>query len=162
MTLGFTDPATDDYSLTSAATLAINQGTNSGTTNTSFSLMPSNMYQSFDSVLLVRNINEGIIDIGAYESQGTSDLKENESYSSLNLIIFPNPAAGKLHLQFGQTIDLINYSVEMYSLTGDKIFSVKSINKLKTEIDISNFSAGIYLLKAGNGVHLLSTKIVVQ
>ena len=70
LTFGFANPSANDYYLTAAAITAINLGTGAGNTNTSFSLTPASMYQSFNSALLPRTIIGGAIDIGAYEYSG--------------------------------------------------------------------------------------------
>jgi hypothetical protein len=67
--LGFTNPSINDFTIT-ATSIAINAGTNAGSTNTFYSLNPSNMYNSHSSVLLPRTVKGGMIDIGAYEYSG--------------------------------------------------------------------------------------------
>ena len=63
---GFTNPSSNDFSLKATST-AINKGTNAGNTNSSYSLTPTNMYNSYSSALLPRTVIRGMIDIGAYE-----------------------------------------------------------------------------------------------
>ena len=70
LNIGFSDPATNDYSLLPSATAAIDNGIAAGVTNTSFYLTPVNMYRSFMFALLPRTILGSTIDIGAYEYFG--------------------------------------------------------------------------------------------
>jgi hypothetical protein len=91
--LGFADPSSHDYSLTASASLAIDQGTNAGITNTSYSLTPVSMYQSFTMPLLGRTITGSAIDIGAYEYNGVTGILQ---YPHGEINIFPNPSYGRM------------------------------------------------------------------
>ncbi len=170
LTFGFTNPSADDYSLTASAIAAINKGTNAGITNTSFSLTPVNMYQSFASSLLPRNIIGGVIDIGAYEYSGSTNVIENQSTAIIS--IYPNPSNGKFHLAISNLMLGKNCNLEIYNVKGEKVYTLNNLRSqgchtsmpMSNEINLSNFSKGIYF------VHLISdeceeiynNKIIVQ
>ena len=85
----------------------------------------------------------------------------NESLSFNNirfdndLTIFPNPTNGILNF----TEDLQNEKIEIFSLTGQKVFDkeVNNINSIKL-----NLNSGIYLLKVSNNHRVINSKIIIK
>ncbi len=71
---------------------------------------------------------------------GTTGISETNTTGTS---IFPNPASDKI--QITSSVSLDNSTVEIYSITG-KLVSKTSLND-KNEINISNLSNGIYLIK---------------
>ncbi len=153
--LGFTNSAADDYSLTAASTLAIDNGTNAGNTNTAFSLTPVNMYQSFTSAILPRTIIGAAIDIGAYEYSSSMGIAENQSEA--DIFIFPNPAQNFL------TVELTgnNSSIAISDLFSRQIFMQEKVEN-KTQVDCSNFSNGIYFINVNDGKNIFTKKIIIN
>ena len=84
---------------------------------------------------------------------------ENLSVNNVNLdedlIIFPNPSNGILNF----TEELQNEKIEIFSLTGQKIFDreVTNTNSLKL-----NLNSGIYLLKVSNNHRVINSKIIIK
>lgn len=145
LTLGFTNPANDDYSLTSGATAAIDMGTNAGVTNTGYSLTPVNMYQSFDSALLTRTIIGGIIDIGAYEYAGTTGIKENQIQT--NLSVFPNPSNG----EFKILLPTDNAEIIITDILGQEIIKTQT-NQRVMNLQLDNNGVYLVYVKTNQGV----------
>jgi hypothetical protein len=160
LTVGFSNPAVNDYALTSSALSAIDQGTNAGITNTGYSLFPMSMYQSFNTSLLPRTINGGMIDIGAYEFSGTSFIMENQGHD--NISIYPNPSNGKLQLYIQEFRIREKYSIEIYNYKGESIYSASGIEHKQNELDLSHFSTGIYFIRVCNGREIYNQKIIIQ
>jgi hypothetical protein len=163
LTLGFTNPAIDDYSLTTASTLAIDNGTNAGNTNTGFSLTPVNMYQSFTTALLPRTITGAAIDIGAYEYAASTGISENQFPATISL--YPNPSNGKFQLRIDNVLLGVHYNLEIYDVHGEKVHStVDLIQQTSNGIDLSNFAKGIYFVRllTDDRSHACEKKIVVQ
>ena len=85
----------------------------------------------------------------------------NESLSFNNirfdndLTIFPNPTNGILNF----TEDLQNEKIQIFSLTGQKVFDkeVNNINSIKL-----NLNSGIYLLKVSNNHRVINSKIIIK
>lgn len=73
------------------------------------------------------------------------EVSINEKFTQFNL--FPNPTSNFFTLEV--TSESISQDLEIYSSTGALIMS-KKINSFKTNIDSSNWSEGIYLVKIGN------------
>ena len=84
---------------------------------------------------------------------------ENLSVNNVNLdedlIIFPNPSNGILNFME----ELQNEKIEIFSLTGQKIFDreVTNTNSLKL-----NLNSGIYLLKVSNNHRVINSKIIIK
>lgn len=160
LSLGFNNPAADDFSLTSSALAAIDHGINAGTTNTSYSLTPVSMYHSYNTPLLPRSITGGIIDLGAYEYAGSSGITENQIHS--NISFYPNPSKGKFFYKVGNR-HYKNVKIEIYNMVGKEIYYNSNFdNQTSNEIDLSNFPKGIYLVKIDKGKGLETGKIIIQ
>lgn len=161
LTLGFTNPSADDYSLTAAATAVINKGTNAGFTNISYPLTPISMYQSFDSVLLPRVIYGGVIDIGAYEYAGTTGIAQDQL--PVNITVYPNPSNGKFYLTMNNWQIEGKYDLEIYNLQGEKVYITSDLCRgTSNEIDSSDFAKGIYFIKVKTGKEAVTRKFVKE
>jgi hypothetical protein len=144
LSLGFTDPSVDDYSLTTAATSAINNGTNAGNTNSSYSLTPVYMYQSFDAALLTRTVIGGNIDIGAYEYDGTTGISEN--LLQPDILMYPNPSFGNINIDLSSRYFLPE-KIVIREISGKLLKTISNENneeKISLEL---NFPAGIYIIE---------------
>jgi hypothetical protein len=159
LSLGFTDPSVDDYSLTTAATSAIDLGVNAGITSTAFSLTPFNMYISSADTLLPRTISGGVIDIGAYEYSGNASVLENGFWSPIH--VYPNPSDGNFQL----SLDGINFTkgqyFKIYALNGETVYQSTVVNS-NLKIDLGNCAKGIYLIKLYDGNKTIAKSIVLK
>ena len=81
-------------------------------------------------------------------------LSYNNSFDN-DLTIFPNPTNGILNF----TEELQNEKIEIFSLTGQKIFDreVTNINSIKL-----NLNSGIYLLRISNNIRVKNFKIFIK
>ena len=80
-------------------------------------------------------------------------IHKNELSNSIN--VYPNPATNILNLESKLPLD----KVELFNLIGAKVMSKQ--NNL-SKIDISNFDAGIYLLKLSSGKDNVIKKLVIE
>ncbi len=162
LSLSFTNPTIDDYTLTLNSTAAINNGTNAGATNTNYPLTPAFMYQSFDSLLLLRAIASTAIDIGAYEYDIVTSTVPNAQSNLLS--IFPNPCTNQVHIK----LNLLKKELVIVSVTdlSGKIISSHNFEVLNGEqilqIETANLAKGIYLVKVYSGEKSITTKLVVN
>lgn len=82
------------------------------------------------------------------------------SQEQLSLIIFPNPTSGLFSLKAGVYFDGTNSSAEVYTLLGEKIFSVSLDGQKSSVFDLSNYPAGVYLVRVISATGSGYTKIV--
>ena len=79
-----------------------------------------------------------------------------ENGSSASATIYPNPSNGRYTIK-GNSIT----SIEVYNVTGEIIFRSLSNNQ-QTDIDLSNHSNGVYLMKIYEGQTFFTKKIILE
>ncbi len=75
--------------------------------------------------------------------------------------IFPNPSTGKFFISHSGLLYSKAATAEVFSLKGEAIFKT-SLTNSTTEIDLSHYSPGVYLVKLGNSEAVLTRKILVR
>lgn len=75
------------------------------------------------------------------------------------LSIYPNPAQNFIIINLDN--NNINNTLSIYNLLGNLI-KTQPINQDKTQVDVSELRAGIYLLELSNGYNKKSQKLVIQ
>ncbi|MCL2028666.1 MAG: leucine-rich repeat protein [Bacteroidales bacterium] len=79
--------------------------------------------------------------------------------SDLEIRVFPNPIVSELHVIILSNFAEINDIVEIYDMTGKRVFLARIANgTTEFSIDMSNFLSGQYILRIGNRM----TKILKQ
>ncbi|MBP9068428.1 MAG: T9SS type A sorting domain-containing protein [Bacteroidia bacterium] len=159
LTLGFTNPSTNDYSLLPTATLAINTGTNAGTTNTAFSLTPNKAYQSFTTTLATRTISGVAIDRGAYEyyfpSTGIAEKQLINDFS-----VYPNPFTHQTTINFNTQQK--NTRISLQDVFGKEVRAIHFSGK-QFILEKKELSAGVYFVKITDELrNSISKKIIVE
>jgi len=76
------------------------------------------------------------------------------------LNIFPNPASNIVIIKMDDEIEIEN--VEIYNLLGKKVYTHKTSNQQNTEINISNLSKGMYVVKVKVNNFIISKKLIIQ
>ncbi|MGZ4035874.1 MAG: T9SS type A sorting domain-containing protein, partial [Bacteroidia bacterium] len=77
--------------------------------------------------------------------------------------VYPNPGKGLFNLIYDSNSDE-PVSLEIYNSVGQKLFT-KQLNgqaEMRTQVDISSYGKGIYFMKAIQGSHVSSTKMIVE
>lgn len=159
LTLGFTDPTANDFSLTADAVAAIDLGTYAGNSNTGFSLTPLYMYDWFTSALLPRTLMGAAIDIGAYEFESPSSITLHPI--AADLVIYPNPTYGMFQFAYSDQTFAKNCALDIYNSNGDLIHHIAAFNS-NAHVDISNQPKGIYFIMLQNGQSKSSTTILLH
>ncbi len=130
--------------------------------------LPNDIYSSSNKILLVfvtDNINTSLgwqVIASILDSTSTLNIKENNIIKSLKM--YPNPAHDKLNLSG----DFINDGLTKFS-----IYNIQSVKQYADEsyfkagyatksIDVSNLSAGIYILKIENANANYYLKFIIQ
>ncbi len=72
--------------------------------------------------------------------------------------IYPNPTSNFLKIETEMNINSIN----IYNITGQIIYSEQQIINNNSEIDVSNYTKGIYLLKIETKNNIITEKIIVK
>ena len=119
--------------------------------NTAFNGVWS-IYPYFSSgSIIINDINRGLYIV---KKSGTLDIDENK-IDKINVKIFPNPTQKQLVISInkGKIKNL-----DIMSIIGKKIISRKDLNSSKIELDISNLSTGVYLVK----VNTKTKKIILN
>jgi hypothetical protein len=73
--------------------------------------------------------------------------------------VFPNPSNGLFSIKHESNQQ---QTIEIFNLTGEKIYSKTNNFKATNDIDISNSPKGIYFVKIYDGEKNHTEKIVVQ
>lgn len=86
----------------------------------------------------------------------TENILSIEDSNLEDFTIYPNPASEKITLVIPYFEDV---NIDIYSLLGEKIQN-QEISSKQTQIDISNLSSGVYLLKFSNGKEIFTQKLI--
>lgn len=94
-----------------------------------------------------------------------ADRRELKPLSTMNEIAmsaFPNPAQRQVTIEFSEKIE--SGTVNLYSVTGEKLLSVKVENSIFVVIDVTQMPQGVYVAVLANtdGEKISETKISVQ
>jgi subtilisin-like proprotein convertase family protein len=87
--------------------------------------------------------------------QDNLSLIENNGVQAL---IYPNPTKGKVTVSWSENLET---NIDLFDLQGRIILS-KQINASDTELDINEFSDGIYLISVQNEIIKTTKKIVLK
>lgn len=132
-TFGFMDEANFDFHLKANST-AIDAGTTLNSTN-GYSLVPDREY--VHPAHFSARPTVGVIDIGAYEFQGT--LKSSNAEKKI-IKLYPNPFSDYINIEKIENIS----SIAIYTLDGKMIKEVKEITN---KLNLSSIASGLYLMK---------------
>lgn len=85
-----------------------------------------------------------------------------EKHNKYDIKIFPNPATNTISIEI-QSDKIHSFDAEIYDLNGKMIF-MRNYKTNNSQIDVNNFSKGIYILniKGDNGTLLKSEKIAIE
>ncbi|MFN6039420.1 MAG: T9SS type A sorting domain-containing protein [Bacteroidota bacterium] len=100
---------------------------------------------------------------GIFKFQGTVGI-ENNHIQNRDVLIFPNPASDKLNIQYFGFIGK-NLEIKICSTEGKNVFSQrdKTSDKIySSEIDLTNFLPGIYIVSVFDGENIVRKKLIVQ
>lgn len=106
--------------------------------------------------------NNGCVDTACVTVNMTTGIVNNSSPSS-GIVIYPNPSKGIFTMQW--SVVRGQWSVEVYNVLGQQVFSNYQITKLSNyQIDLSAQPNGIYLYKAESesGNVIDSGKLVIE
>ena len=158
-TFGFTNAGSNDYSLTSGAAAAIDQGVNAGSTTAAYPLIPVYQYQAHTSALISRSVLGSAMDIGAYEYAGTAGIYPEALAEEIR--VWPNPSTGLFQLDFQNSEQPADITV--YNALGSVVFSGSHADKPSPYLlDLSMLTEGVYFLKISNKTGPVTKTIVIR
>jgi len=83
----------------------------------------------------------------------------NERENVDKIVIYPNPTTGKLQITSNELqID----NVEIFDIYGKKLLEQKAEGRKQKEIDVTDFSSGIYFIKIQTKLGMIVKKIIKQ
>ena len=89
---------------------------------------------------------------------GNSSLGVNSNIESHNLIVFPNPAASELTIEFGRN-ENIQKEISITNILGSEIIKQVS-SETKLTLDINQLNSGIYIVKVTEGGTIRTMRFV--
>lgn len=81
---------------------------------------------------------------GSQNGVATWSTLSTTDFETTNFSIYPNPAASNITLEFSQ--DFSNANLEIYNVLGSRMYKTTIDSPVKN-IDIANWSSGLYLIK---------------
>jgi hypothetical protein len=107
----------------------------------------------------VRDTSYGAI--AAYDDCSITGIPKNTS-QSLNYSVQPNPSTGLFHIYRADVYTSDCYYA-VYNSIGKLLIQQKFVNGNKdTEINLSRYGKGIYLIKITEGVEVITKKVVIE
>ncbi len=79
-------------------------------------------------------------------SGGVLDVNQNQ-ISATNVVIYPNPTTGLVHLTGGDFSNAYDVNIRVYDVIGNRIFHKNYTNLVDETIDISCQSSGLYFIE---------------
>jgi hypothetical protein len=96
----------------------------------------------------------------SYEILGYTSLEKDKATPINSLHIFPNPTNGSFIIAFQGLVK--KGFVELYTLSGKRIFSEPASFASEKKMNIKNLSPGIYIVKLFDGEKYFSQKISIE
>ena len=89
--------------------------------------------------------------------EGHSQVNKSQEPTIEGLTIYPNPGnSGKIYVTSKSSLDK---KIEMFDVLGKKVLETTTSNK---EVNISNLTAGIYIIKIKEGANSATRKLSVN
>lgn len=89
---------------------------------------------------------------------GLEPISDNYDYFDINL--YPNPCSNSTTINLSKNKGT-NSKLEIYSLSGSKVFEVDITYEKNILVNTSDFSLGFYLVKYSSGKNIVTRKLVV-
>jgi len=78
-----------------------------------------------------------------------------------SLKIYPNPTKGNLKIDFGKELGA-NISISIINLLGMNVLQLDNVSQKQIELNLSDFSPGIYLMHVQAGNKILTKRIILD
>ncbi len=94
----------------------------------------------------------------SYKSN-TIELLIDQGDLTENTVLYPNPCAGMLNIDFES--EITNFTINLYTLDGKNVYSDVKQNEGKNEINLMHLKTGMYIVLIDNGVEKIAQKIKI-
>lgn len=115
----------------------------------------TNNYSGFDGEQIFVSIEDLTTGCRIIKSFSLSQLLSNNSFSSFEVVIQPNPVKDVLNLSADKTIK----EVKIINLLGQELYS-KSFDEQEVQVDLLHFSNGTYIVKINTTDGFKTVKVV--
>ena len=100
-----------------------------------------------------------ITEIEFYRTDEVLSVDDFTSAEALGIVMYPNPTTDKLYIN-RETSSFT--SVKIHNVIGAEVMNLElDATRSLEEIDLTNFSAGVYFVEISNGLKKAVTKIIV-
>jgi hypothetical protein len=90
-----------------------------------------------------------------FTTVGVPEIESN------NFIIYPNPNNGNFTVQFDNLLNE-NVNFEIFNIVGQLVYKKNLINATKHEVNLKEFSNGVYSIKITTTHSSISRKLIIQ
>lgn len=98
---------------------------------------------------------------GVWYATGERPLAVTEPGKDLLVRVYPNPAISRVFIDFGEPVTGEVF-VDLFDLQGKKIHSSSYTSMARLDLDLSGFSAGLYLLKVYSRDFEVTRKVLLR
>ena len=94
----------------------------------------------------------------------SSDVSIVDASTSLNAVtVYPNPASSFVNIDFGQSVGNEKARVEVLDMQGRKVYASGLISvESAIQLNTSEYSKGIYLIRISNGTESVTKKLMIE
>ena len=103
--------------------------------------------------------DKGCTESGTYSVSGTTNVNEIEFLS--NLTIMPNPASQYVTVDI-ESLDNRSLELSIVSVSGELLYSSNVSSDSRTEINVSDYSSGLYLIRLRSDNKVTMRKLLVS
>jgi hypothetical protein len=75
------------------------------------------------------------------------------------ILVYPNPTTGLLNVEVRTDDQTRLVTMEVFDFTGKKLLEKVAVDSQLTELDLSAYKNGIYIIKATQGDHIYIKKV---
>ncbi len=108
------------------------------------------------------NSNGDMVGLTVYDPTLAITFQEPTAQDEEDLIAFPNPTVDRINLHLNGNDEMSE--VEMFTLTGQKLFHNTAVNNNRLQIDVTGtqFTNGMYVIRAKTGEGLITKKVQIM
>lgn len=143
--------------------------------NVSWNIIPVTGSATISTSGLVTAISNGGVYARAVSNQDPSkrdsllisisnqDIGIEENAVNSYLKVFPNPStSGRVFIEINEAIFMYGSQIQLFDFVGRKVFSKENLNNNKFELNLSDLSQGIYILKYIDKFNTIDSRLFIE